>query len=190
MKKRLNATLWLGLFLAFGAGPSRAQLQDENLLVTLPQGFKVVMNESRKGLNMQEWVPAGETVQNWTEMVTIQIFLNRADLDPVRFLGLMEKQWAEACRGSSATLVTVGKVNGYAAATSLLRCPLLTQTGRPETTMFRAIKGNDSFYLVQRAVRAVPDAARLQQIGQYLDSVSLCDTRRPAHACPKLTPVN
>ena len=172
-----------------GAAPAWAQLTDENLLVAMPQGFSVVMNESRNGLNMQEWVPAGETAQNWTEMVTVQIFLKRAEIDPRQFLGLMENQWAGACKGSTASPVTVGEVNGYAAATILLRCPLLAQTGKPETTMFRAIKGNDSFYLVQRAVRSVPDEARLRQIRQYLEAVSLCDTRRSAHACPRLTPV-
>ncbi len=181
----------LGLLMPlFGSAlPAGAQLQDENLLVSLPQGFKVGTNQSRAGLIMQEWVPAGETVQNWTEMVTVQIFQKRPDIDPAQFLGLMEKQWAGACKGSSATPVSVSKVNGYTAATILLRCPLLAQTGKPETTMFRAIKGNDSFYLVQRAVRSVPDEARLQQVRQYLETVSLCDTRRPAHACPKLTPV-
>ena len=30
-----------------GAAPAWAQLKDENLLVALPQGFSVVMNESR-----------------------------------------------------------------------------------------------------------------------------------------------
>ncbi len=181
----------LGLLMPlFGSAlPAGAQLQDENLLVSLPQGFKVGTNQSRAGLIMQEWVPAGETVQNWTEMVTVQIFQKRPDIDPAQFLGLMEKQWAGACKGSSATPVSVSKVNGYTAATILLRCPLLAQTGKPETTMVRAIKGNDSFYLVQRAVRSVPDEARLQQVRQYLETVSLCDTRRPAHACPKLTPV-
>jgi hypothetical protein len=181
--------LAFALAAACGVGSAaRAQLQDENLLVTMPGGFKVGMNESRKGLIMQEWVPAGETVQNWTEMVTVQIFLNRADIDPTQFLGLMEKQWAGACKGSTASPPTVGKVNGYAAAMSLLRCPLLAQTGKPETTMFRAIKGNDSFYLVQRAVRAVPDEARLQQMRRYLETVSLCDSRRPARSCPKVAP--
>jgi len=180
----------LGLLLALvgGAMPAQAQLKDENLLVAMPQGFKVAMSESRNGLIMQEWVPEKESVQNWTEMVTVQIFLNRADIDPVQFLGLMEKQWAGACKGSTASPPTVGKVNGYAAAMSLLRCPLLAQTGKPETTMFRALKGNDSFYLVQRAVRAVPDEARLLQMRQYLETVSLCDTRRPAQACPTMAP--
>jgi hypothetical protein len=175
--------LFLAAALSLAAAPSHAQLEDENLLVAMPQGFKVGFSDSRNGMNMQEWVLANETVQNWTEMVTVQVFLNRTDLDPVWFLTTMQKQWAGACKGSAATPVATGRVNGYVAATTLLRCPLLASSGKPETTMFKAIKGNDSFYVVQRATRSVPDEARLAQTKAYLDTVSVCDSRLPAHPC-------
>jgi len=177
-----SAAVAFAALLCLGAA-AHAQLKNENLLVGLPQGFKVGFNDSRNGMNMQEWVPVNETVQNWTEMVTVQIFLNRADIDPVQFLATMEKQWATACKGSTATPAVAGKVNGYTSATRLFRCPLLASSGKPETTMMKAIKGNDSFYLVQRAVRAAPTPAQLEQTKAYLDGVSVCDTRLPAHPC-------
>lgn len=177
------AILYFAAALSLSAAPSHAQLKNENLLVGLPQGFKVGFSDSRNGMNMQEWVPANETVQNWTEMVTVQVFLNRKDLDPVQFLATMEKQWAGACKGSTATPAVTGRANGYASATTLLRCPLLASSGKPETTMMKAIKGNDSFYLVQRAVRGVPTQAQLERTKQYLDGVSVCDTRLAAHPC-------
>ncbi|MBN9514849.1 MAG: hypothetical protein J0H97_15695 [Alphaproteobacteria bacterium] len=174
--------LGLALLLCFGTAAT-AQLKNENLLVGLPQGFKVGFSEQRNGMNMQEWVPSNETVQNWTEMVTVQVFLNRTDLDPVKFLTTLQQQWAGACKGSNATSVATSRVNGYLSASMLLRCPLLTSTGKPETTMVKTIKGNDSFYVVQRAVRAIPTSAQLEQTKKYLDGVSLCDTRLPAHPC-------
>jgi hypothetical protein len=177
------ALVYFAVALSLVAAPSYAQLKNENLLVGMPQGFKVGFNESRNGMNMQEWVPANETVQNWTEMVTVQIFLNRKDLDPVQFLATMEKQWAGACRGSTATPPATGKTNGYTSATMLLRCPVLASSGKPETTMMKAIKGNDSFYVVQRAVRGVPTQAQLEWTKQYLDGVSVCDTRLAARPC-------
>ncbi|OFW97128.1 MAG: hypothetical protein A3D94_03585 [Alphaproteobacteria bacterium RIFCSPHIGHO2_12_FULL_66_14] len=176
------STIAFASLLCLGAA-AHGQLKNENLLVGLPQGFKVGFNESRNGMNMQEWVPVNETVQNWTEMVTVQIFLSRKDLDPVRFLATMEKRWAGACKGSTATPAATGKTNGYASATTLLRCPLLGSSGKPETTMMKAIKGNDSFYLVQRAVRGVPTSAQLERTKQYLDGISVCDTRLSAHPC-------
>lgn len=177
-----SAVLGLALLLCLGTAAS-AQLKNENLLVSLPQGFKVGFSDSRNGMNMQEWVPSNETVQNWTEMVTVQVFLNRTDLDPVKFLATLQQQWAGACKGSVATPVATSRVNGYPSASMLLRCPLLERTGKPETTMVKTIRGNDSFYVVQRAIRAVPTPVQLEQTKKYLDGVGLCDTRLPAHPC-------
>lgn len=177
-----TSTIAFAVLLCLGA-TAHAQLKNENLLVGLPQGFKVGFSDLRNGMNMQEWVPANETVQNWTEMVTVQVFLNRKDLEPAQFLAAIEKQWAAACKGSAATPASTGKANGYTSATMLLRCPLLASSGKPETTMMKAIKGNDSFYLVQRAIRGVPTPAQLERTKLYLDGVSVCDTRRPAHPC-------
>ncbi len=184
---------WLGLainlLICLVAQPSFAQLKGGNLLVAMPGGFKVGYRGSQNGMNMIEWVPVGENVQDWTEMVTVQVFLNRADIDPVQFLKKIQEGWQSACKGSTAARLEPGKVNGYAMASTVLRCPLLPATGKPETTMFRAIKGTDSFYLVQGAVRATATSERLERIKQYLASVSVCDSRAPAHPCPTLKPV-
>ncbi|MBI3199024.1 MAG: hypothetical protein HYZ40_16260, partial [Rhodospirillales bacterium] len=128
--------LAVALSLAAAPLPAQAPFKGENLLVTMPPGFKMAFNDSRNGMNMQEWVPANETVQNWTEMVTVQVFLRRTDIDPAQYLATMQKQWAGACKGSTGTAVTTGKVNGFAASSTLLRCPLLASSGKPETTMF------------------------------------------------------
>jgi hypothetical protein len=162
---------------------AHAQLKNENLLVAMPQGFKVGFQDSRNGMNMKELVPAAETVQNWTEMVTVQVFLKRTDLDPVQFLTTLARQWAGACPGSTATPAATGKTNGYVSAMLLLRCPLLASSGKPETAMIKAIKGNDSFYVVQRAARSAPDDAQLARMKAYLETVSACDSRLPAHPC-------
>ena len=180
----------LALSLCIAAVPSRAGLKDESLLVTLPPGFKVGFQDFRNGVRLQEWVPSNETVQNWSEMVTVQVFLNKGDLDPAKVLADIAQRWGTACKGSTGEAVTIGKVNGYVAATMLLRCPLNGQTGKPETTLFRAIKGTDSLYLVQRAVRSLPsEGSSLQRIKTYLGTVSVCDTRSPAHPCPALKPL-
>ena len=175
----IAALVWLT------AGAVQAQqMKNENLLVGMPQGFKVGFKDSKNGMNMQEFVPASETVQNWTEMVTVQVFLSRKDLQPGPFLAAMQKQWSDGCKGSTSTTVATGKVKGYDAASVLLRCPLLASTGKPETAMIKAIKGNDSFYVVQRAVRSVPTPERLETMKKYIDEVGICDSRLASAPCP------
>lgn len=99
------------------------------------------------------------------------------------------QMFRETCRrffekGSTAAPVTTGKVNGYESASILLRCPLLASTGKPETTMLEVIKGNDSFYVVQCAVRSVPPPERLETMNKYIESVSVCDSRSQTSPCP------
>jgi hypothetical protein len=179
----------LALSLGIAAPPSQAQLKGENLLVTPPAGFKVGYQGTSNGIGLQEWVPASETVQNWSEMVTVQIFFKRADLDPAQLLGKIQQQWLAACKGSAQAPILPGRENGYATSTMMLRCPLLPATGKPETTMFRAIKGSDSFYLVQRAVRAAASPDQVERMKQYLAAVSVCEAGSPQHPCPDLKPL-
>lgn len=183
------STVGLLVLFCLAAAPSHAQLKGENLIVTPPAGFKVGYKGTNNGMNMMEWVPAGETVQNWSEMITVQIFNKRADLDPAQFLGRLQQQWLTACQGSKPASILTGKANGYTASMMMLHCPLLAATGKPETTMFRAIKGNDSFYVVQRAVRAVASPGQVEKMKQYLGEVSVCEAGLPQHPCPALTPL-
>jgi hypothetical protein len=178
------AVALLGLCLL--ATPARAQFQGENLLVGPPSGFKIGFQDSRGGVSIQEWVPQGETVQNWSEMVTVQLFRNRPDLAPRTMLDTIQRGWLNACKGSAPAPIMTGKANGYESATMVLHCPFNGETGKPETTAFRAIRGRDSFYVVQRAVRAVPEAGRLERMESYLAGVSVCDTRSAQSPCPNL----
>lgn len=177
------AVLVIAAVLSLAAATSHAQLKNENLLVAMPDGFKVGHSASRNGMDMQEWVPSGETVQDWTEMVTVQVFRNRPDIDPGRYQAEMSKLWARACPGAIVGPVVTGITNGYPSASLLLRCPLLASTGKPEVAAIKAIKGRDSFYVVQRAVRTEPAPAKLDQMKQYLDRVSVCDTRLADRPC-------
>ncbi len=184
MRSRWTAAAVAVLMGLTGGALQAQQLKNENLLVGMPQGFKVGFKDSKNGMNMQEFVPASETVQNWTEMVAVQVFLSRKDLQPGPFLAAMQKQWSDGCKGSTSTAVTTGKVKGYDSASVLLSCPLLASTGKPETAVIKAIKGNDSFYVVQRAVRSVPAPERLETMKKYVEEVSVCDSRLATAPCP------
>jgi hypothetical protein len=99
--RRTWTAVGLALMVCATAGAVQAQsLTNENLLVGMPQGFKLGFKDSKNGMNMQEFIPAAETVQDWTEMVTVQVFLCRKDLQPAPLLGAMQQQWAGACKGS------------------------------------------------------------------------------------------
>jgi hypothetical protein len=164
------------------ASPAFA-LENENLLVAMPPGYKVgYTKHTAKGV-ITEMVPAAETVENWTEMVTVQIFYGTDSL--IAFRARLEKLWASACAGARSAPVGGGLVNGYTTMTWRLSCPLNRQTGKPEMTWFKAISGRDSFYVVQKAFKFEPAPEKAAEWVAWLDMVSVCDTRLPDRACPR-----
>jgi hypothetical protein len=88
-----------------------------------------------------------------------------------------------ACPKSESRPVAKGEENGYPPMVWLLNCPLNKATGKPEITWFKAIQGNDSFYIVQVAFKAWPSKEQITQWMRYLKEVTVCDTRLPDRAC-------
>lgn len=167
-------------------GACLAELADENLLQNMPDGYKVDFQTRQGNMLLTEMVPRAQTVKNWTEMLTTQIFLGMKNATPEQFQARMEKSWLVACKDGGVAPVTKGEENGYAFSIWLQTCPLNQSTGKPEVTFFKAIKGNDSFYLVQKAFKFDPSKEQLVQWMQYFGSVMVCDTRLADRQCPRL----
>jgi len=155
----------------------------ENLLYSPPRDFKVGFESNRDNRLMTEWVPAAETVEDWTQMLTVQIYRG-AVVDAATFVRGIEKLYMGACPGTTAKGIFTGQINGYVVSMLLLKCPKNPGTGKPETTVFRVIKGNDALYSVQRAWRAVPSDQDLDDVMHALAKVIVCDARALDHPCP------
>jgi hypothetical protein len=160
-------------------------LQAENLLIAQPAGFKVGYQANKDDTAISEWVPEGQSVDAWTQMLTVQVYRG-AKVEAATFLQGVGKKWSDACPGSTGKGIFTGQTNGYVVSMLVLRCPKNLTTGKPETTAFRVIKGNDALYSVQRAFRSEPSDAELDDVMHYLAKVSVCDTRAPDHPCPSL----
>ena len=160
-------------------------LKAESLLLAQPAGFKVGYQSNHADSAISEWIPEGQSVEAWTEMLTVQVYRG-AKVDAATFLQGVGKKWSGACPGSGGKGIFTGQTNGYAVSMLVLRCPKNLTTGKPETAAFRVIKGNDALYSVQRAFRSEPTDAELDDVMHYLAKVSVCDTRAPEHPCPSL----
>jgi hypothetical protein len=183
-----RAPMVLFIFAFLLAGPATAQLVNENLLVVAPPGYKTGFQTRKNNMDMTEWVPAAETVENWTEMVTIQVFHGQK-IPPDQFRDGMAKMWTAACPNAQSASIASTVENGYQVVVWLLTCPNNPKTGKPENTWFKVVQGNDSFYVVQKAFKFTPSKDQVVQWTNYLKQVQVCDTRAPDHPCPQLTPV-
>jgi len=177
----LITILIAALFLSSAA---QAQLKNENLMVTMPEGYKVGFADKNTNQQMTEMVPDGQSVKDWTDMVTVQIFFRMTDVTPDVYKQRLQNLWAENCKGAQSNPVGQGNERGYPVAVWIQFCPLNKETGKPELTILKAIAGNDSFYVVQKAFRSRPPKEQIEQWSRYLRGVFVCDSRVADKACP------
>jgi hypothetical protein len=69
-----NSAAYLLLLIAMSTATDTVPLQNENLLMIIPDGYKTDFREKMSDVLVSEMVPADQTVGNWTEIVRVQIF--------------------------------------------------------------------------------------------------------------------
>jgi hypothetical protein len=182
----LKASVFVLTIANLFCGESWAQLKGETLVATIPAGFKMGSQIDHDRVTTLEWVRETESVQTWTELVTVQIDRRANAMTPAQVLQGIGKKWLTACKGSAVNQMPDRQANGYPVSMLLVQCPLNAATGKPETTVLRVIKGGDALYSVQKTFRFDPSNDQIRQIMKYLNTVNVCDTRQTDHPCPKI----
>jgi hypothetical protein len=159
---------------------------NEFLLHAAPQDYKVAFQTRKGNLQHVEMIPRSESLKNWSEMLTTQIFFGGVPQGtPVRFYEWVAERWRASCPTATAQLIRHGTEKGYPFAFWMLTCESLPATSKPENTWFKAIQGRDSFYLVQKAWRREPRKEEIVTWTKHLRNVAVCDSRAGGDkACP------
>jgi hypothetical protein len=166
--------------LVLGAAPAAA---DQISSPALP-GFVVGHEAANDEQAIREEVPAGETVQAWTRMVTTQRFGGAATrVTPVDFLANMVTNLQGACPGASNSRVITGTRGGRPTAQMRAFCPLFSRTGQPEAFIILAIAGAEDLHVKQVAFRRVPTAADIAWGEGVLAAVEYCATGNGGGDC-------
>ena len=143
---------------------------------TPPADFETGYQASQGGQTIVELVPKGQTVQNWDRMVTIQTLAGntRSVSD---FRRAVSDGWRSACPGGNTINLSEGQENGYPFALLQMSCEHNPQSGRPEYTWIKAMRGERALYVAQYAFRHLPSREELTDAARRLRGMSLCDTR-------------
>lgn len=185
--ERIVTILRFALIWIFGAltltSTQGQGLSGENILVPEPKGFEVGHQAGNSVESLVEYVPKGETVEDWSQMVTVQVFRDIDNADPERFGQTVASLWSKSCQGARTGQVSSAMENGYATSVWIYHCPLLASTGKPENMMAKFIAGADALYGVQYARRSALNEAEMRQTTIYLTRVVVCDTRGNEHPC-------
>lgn len=168
--------------LAWASSPIEA----ENLLQGLPNGFKIAAQSSQGTLDTTEMIPQQETLDDWSTMITTQVYHGlkiRAD----ELQAGLGQQFSQACPGAESQKLLADRANGYEYSLWSHQCPLNPGTGKPEHMYMKAWEGNDALYVVQYAFRYAPSNDDITGAATYLTKVMVCDSRVADRACPPVT---
>ena len=164
----------------------------EVYIAGLPAGWTLGFQESNEIGHHLEWVPQGQPVKDWRDMIAFQLFPKLIDIEPDHFLVKMADHYAQSCDQVLATDIEGTPANGYPGAIRVLACTKNKVTGLGEITLFRAVMGQEAFYVAQRAWRMAPFSAEAIPVtGEQLDSGRklieyglACRSNNPNRPCP------
>lgn len=186
LKERFFFLVLLLGFQLLGTRAGLAEFRDENILMSLPDGYVVGFQNNSGKMLIMEMVPKGQTVENWTDLITMQVFYQRGDLKPADFESDMVTKWAASCPGSNYQPVKAGVENGYEFSFWILACDRNPATGQGEYAFVKVVRGNDAFYSVQKAFKSDPTNDQIVTWSKFMSQVRVCDSRIAARACPKV----
>jgi hypothetical protein len=156
--------------------------------MNVPADFELGADLGRNGNTFKEFVKKGQSVQDWSDMITVEIYPGAA-ITPAQFLQVLGGKIVAACPGAvSKRNIINGTTNGYPVSMLDLWCPANPQTNKPESLFVRVIKGDGRLYSVQYAWRSVPSNAQLDAAVTFLRDVSVCDAQGKTHTCPPSRP--
>ncbi len=97
-----------------------------------------------QGNRITEYVPQGQTVHDWTDMVTVNDAPNSGHVSPREFLGIIEAGWRIACPAAQSHWIREGEEGGRPFALLMLSCPRNPGTGKPEFTWIKGVQGRQA----------------------------------------------
>ncbi|MBA5637887.1 hypothetical protein H3H37_12565 [Duganella sp. LX20W] len=129
------------------------------LMTAFPPGFTTVFEKTNGGHYIREAVLQGETVDKWTEMLTITADKGLAanvNLSPQKFAEIKAGGFKNACPTSfNAKVLGEGKISGYDGFVVVLSCGTSPASAgeTSESTLEVIIKGESDYYTIQWAKR-------------------------------------
>ena len=177
VKKLMLAAVMLPLAVQAAQAAERASFGEP------PKDFKIGYQTQQNGMIMVELVPQKQTVDNWTQMITLQSMAG-ANPGVTTFGNNLSTLWKNTCPESSFDTVLEGKENGYPFALWMIACENNPSSNQPEVTWVKAVQGNDGLYVKQYAFRYAPNYAEITNAMEHLRNLIVCNNSAK-HPCSK-----
>ena len=168
------------LLLVLYAVVSLANAQpNEQLKMPIPKDFKIGFEKYNiKGaVGFKEYVHKSESVQNWSHLITTNIFYRNIKPSPKQYSRFFLKNVKKSCPKAKLSVVKEQVENGYDMSLIMFHCPKSPITQKAETTFMKSIKGKNSFYVIQKAYTRQYDQKMSKDMVEFFSHVYVCDKR-------------
>lgn len=124
-----------------------------------PDNFVAVFENTHGDRYIHEWVLPGESVSNWTQMLTLtgaqDVSAEHPDATPKAFASGIANGFQRACPSSFAAKgIYEGQLNARDAFIMVVSCGnAAASAGRSETAVIAVVKGEKDFYTLQWSQR-------------------------------------
>lgn len=125
-----------------------------------PGGFSPAFEDRKGGQYIQESVPSGESVESWSQMLTLtgakDLARNRPELTPAMFGGSIASDYRNACPETfSSRELGLTVIDSRAALVAVVSCGSVAgvQPPRSEAMLLIVIRGERDYYTLQWAER-------------------------------------
>ena len=141
------------------AARSVTQIFSQLVTFSFPNGFVPALEDAKDGQYIQESVLKGESLKNWSQMITVTGVKDMAlssKLTPTQFAGSIAGGFEQACSGSyTATGLGETKFSSHDAFAAVVSCGIANPAGKPysEAMLLIVIKGTNDYYTIQWAER-------------------------------------
>lgn len=149
----MRSILALLILLQSTASLSAARFE---LQYPIPNGWKLAYHVSSKVNVIKEYITTSESLEQWTQMLTILEFNALPDyVTPKAFIENIMQQSSTHCQEFSSRFYGIKKQGEFDAAQGIQYCGRYDRTQLGEVTMIKAIKGT-KMYVIQMAWRGEP----------------------------------
>lgn len=174
------------------------QIFDIRFTHQLPAGWKLGHEQQNSRVLLREYVPAGQSVHEWREMITLQVFRNLGQYpqaEPgafvVRLAGLMQRSCEDQLVYQRLGQRRIGSVTGE---TAILGCrrmnrdsPSGLRRGQGELAVYLVFQAENHLLLLHRASRgpafeatnAPIGPANAEELLKSMEPLRICRTDSP-----------
>ncbi len=172
--KLLGAAAALALLPGMAMANDSAEIYGQSLTVSLPLDWKKVRDRELGGMHSVEFVPEGQTMAEWQEIICLQGFEGMASrVDVSEFLDAFAARYQESCQGDWI-FDSFGEMTEAQGVHAVIGCSRITNqhsTGGKsrylaEMGYFQVLAGPRDLYLLHRSTRG-PDYQSMKQ--EYSD---------------------